>query len=119
MVRQKSLLAVTAKKGKRVRLSERTNSSTDELMLSLINRRQRQILLHSYIYYDLNKNVISDFQFDSWAYDLVRLMRENPNEAKKSEFYTDFKDFDGSTGMDLTYRQPFTIYWGSQFVYAR
>lgn len=64
-------------------------------MLDLINRRERQILLHSCIYYELDKNIISDYQFDIWSKELVELM-----EA----YLKEFKEFTGSSGAFLNYR---------------
>ena len=91
-------------------------TTINESILALINRRQRQILLHSYIYYDLDKNIISDHVFDKWCFELVDLAKDNPYENKQSEFYNDFINFDGSTGMDLCYKQPFTIKWAEIFL---
>lgn len=74
-------------------------------ILELITRRERQILVHSYIYYDLNTNLISDSTYDEWSKELAQLIKDNPEEFKKSENYQGFKGFDGSTGMDLPYRE--------------
>lgn len=71
-----------------------------------INMYERKVLLHSYLYYQLDKNVIGDEKFDEWCFDLVRLMEEYPEEFKQSVYYKDFKDFDGSTGADLHYKKP-------------
>lgn len=73
-------------------------------MLALINRRERQILLHSCIYYEIDKNIISDYQFDMWSKELVELMEAYPNEFKASEYYSEFKEFTGSSGAFLNYR---------------
>lgn len=78
----------------------------DEDVLELITRRQRQLLVHSYLYYELNTNMISDSLYDEWSRELAELVKGNPKEFKKSENYYGFKDFDGSTGMDLPYREP-------------
>lgn len=94
--------------------SRTRDENTD--IVQLINRRQRQILLHSYIYYDLDKNIISDHIFDKWCFELVDLVNRYPKENKQSEFYSDFIDFDGSTGMDLCYKQPWTMYWAEVFL---
>lgn len=72
-------------------------------MLALINRRERQILLHSCIYYEIDKNIISDYQFDMWSKELVELMEAYPNEFKASEYYSEFKEFTGSSGAFLNY----------------
>lgn len=73
-------------------------------MLALINRRERQILLHSCIYYELDKNIISDYQFDMWSKELVELMEAYPKEFKASAYFLEFKEFTGSSGAFLNYR---------------
>lgn len=52
-----------------------------------INQRERQLLVTSYLYYKLDKNIISDDKFDEWAFELVDLMKQYPDEFKQSEFY--------------------------------
>ncbi len=56
--------------------------------------------MHSYLYYIRNKNVISDKEFDSQAYQLLDLQKDK-DALKKSDYYKCFKDFDGTTGFDL------------------
>lgn len=73
-----------------------------EDLLELINRRRRQIVLHSYIYYCMNDNIVTDSVYDAWCNELVKLQKENPEESKAVEyFYKEFKEFDGSTGFHL------------------
>ena len=64
-------------------------------MLSKINRLQRQLMVHSYIYYRLNDNIWSDEQWDKAAKELLSL------DQTGSAYETLFKDFDGSTGYQL------------------
>ena len=73
----------------------------DNTIEDLILRRRLQILVHSYLYYEMNTNIISDKQFDKWALELVKLQRDYPDIAKKVQYAEDFSDFDGSTGFDL------------------
>lgn len=70
-------------------------------VLELINRKQRQIIVHSVIYYRLNSNIINDDTWNTWARELVLLQRQYPDIAAKSAFWEDMKDFDGSTGYHL------------------
>lgn len=100
---------IPAKRGQPRKVKRTVTTKVDENILSFINRRERQILLHSYMYYDLDKPVIEDNVFDKWSYELFELMKTHEAEFKKSAFYSEFKHFDGSTGMDLPYRQPFTM----------
>lgn len=75
-------------------------------MLELINQRRRQMLVHSCLYYRMGEQVVSDTQFDKWAYELVELQNKYPNESKKGVYYEFFKDFDGSTGFHLPTGNP-------------
>lgn len=76
----------------------------NQAKLSLINRRERQILVHSCIYYELDQNIISDYDFDLWSKELVGLMESYPNEFKASEYFGEFKEFTGASGAFLNYR---------------
>ena len=66
-----------------------------------IQQRRLQILIHSCIYYEFNRNVISDRQFDIWAKELVQLQKDYPEIAKQVDWAEAFEGFDGSTGFDL------------------
>ena len=68
-----------------------------------IQRRRRQILVHSYIYYELNDSVIDDALWSKWALELEQLQKEYPEESANAKYYNDFKDFDHSTGAGLNY----------------
>jgi NAD-dependent DNA ligase len=72
----------------------------------LINRRRRQILVHSFLYYQLNESVISDHTFDRWSAELVELQEKYPEIADKCIYAKEFKDFDGSSGFDLPFHYP-------------
>ena len=75
-----------------------------------INQLRRQLMLHSYIYYELGLNIINDFEFDAQAYKLVALQTEYPKVAHAVPYQREaFKDFDGSTGMDLPYQHDLQI----------
>lgn len=78
----------------------------DSKLVSLINRRQRQIMVHSYIYYHADTNLIEDHVYDAWSKELAELIVNHPQEFKESAYYQSFKNYDGSTGMDLPYRSP-------------
>lgn len=62
---------------------------------------QRRIIIASIQYYELNKTVIEDYQYDGISHQLVELINESPKEFKKTKYYYCFKEFDGSTGFDL------------------
>ena len=74
----------------------------DEEIKELILRRRRQILVNSCIYYRFGKAVITDKQFDKWAYELTDLQKKYPDLAIEcGEFNEEFKDWDGTTGYHL------------------
>lgn len=54
--------------------------------------------IHSYIYYVLSDNLVSDDQWDAWAYELVELQKDI---WQVGYYDREFYDFDGSTGMHL------------------
>lgn len=68
----------------------------------LINFLQRFIIVHSYIYYALDSNVISDKEYDSKSKVLVELKNLYPDEWVNSEYYEQFgDDYTGATGFTL------------------
>lgn len=81
-------------------------SQIDTEMVSLINRRERQILVHSFLYYQLNESIISDHTFDKWSKELVELREKHPEEYHASVYAQEFYEFDGSSGYDLPYGYP-------------
>lgn len=70
---------------------------------SCINHRRKQILVHSYIYYVMGQEVISDKQWDTWARELVQLQREHPTIAETAIEAWQFRDFDATTGFHFEY----------------
>lgn len=70
-------------------------------ILELINRRENQILVHSYIYYQLNESLISDDQWTAWAKELCDLRDKYPDIYERSEHSLEFDKFEYSTGFDL------------------
>lgn len=67
-----------------------------------INFLQRFIIVHSYIYYELDDNVISDKDYDAKSKELVRYKNDYPDLWKNSMYYEQFgDDYNGSTGFTL------------------
>lgn len=69
---------------------------------------QRSILVNSFAYYEMNENILSDFQYDDNAKQLAELKKEYPEEFKRSRYYDYFHDYcsdvDGTintSGFDL------------------
>lgn len=80
-------------------------------VLEKIQLLQRAILVNSFAYYELNENILSDFQYDADAKQLAELKKEYPDEFKRSRYYEYFHDYcsdeDGTTntsGFDLIER---------------
>jgi len=63
-----------------------------------IRQRRTQMLVHSYLYYVLDENVVDDGKWQQWADELVELQKQR----KDIGFYDEaFADWDGSTGCHL------------------
>ena len=78
--------------------------SGEELKIAeKIQQRRYQMLVHSYIYYEMNNNLVSDSIWSKWAMELVDLQAKYPHIADKVVFAEDFADWDGSSGAFLTY----------------
>lgn len=73
----------------------------DDSVTKLITKRRRQIVIHSCIYYIYGKALITDKQFDNWAYELADFQKKYPENAKAADWAYEFKTFDGTTGYDL------------------
>ena len=72
---------------------------------------QRSILVNSFAYYELNENILSDFQYDDNAKQLAELKKQYPDEFKRSRYFGYFHDYctdeDGAhytSGFDLLER---------------
>lgn len=61
------------------------------------------MLVHSYIYYELNDNIVSDATWAKWAKELEQLQKDYPKESAEVEEYEQFKDWDGSSGAFLNF----------------
>lgn len=65
---------------------------------------REKLMIHSYLYYIIGGQAISDQEFDLLCGDLVKLHKEY---GKDVNYYDElFEDFNGSTGMGLTYGIP-------------
>jgi hypothetical protein len=75
-------------------------------LLEWMNRRERQLLVHSFLYYQLNENIIADHTFDKWSKELAQAIIDHPETFKQSVYAEGFKNFDGSSGYDLPFHLP-------------
>lgn len=67
-----------------------------------INFLQRGIIVHSYLYYELDSNVISDREFDKKSRELVTFKNTYPDLWEASEYHHIFGDeYTGATGFHL------------------
>lgn len=76
---------------------------------ALINRRRRQLLVHSVIYYRLNENLVTDDIWASWGRELVELQERYPDIADEIPYADAFRDFDPSTGYNLPLTDPWAV----------
>lgn len=72
--------------------------------LEKIQLLERSILVCSYAYYELNENLLSDYQYDMNTRQLLELKRSAPEEFKKSRYCKLFDNFESGTGFDLAGR---------------
>lgn len=71
-------------------------------LIDKINFIQRKILLNSIMYYQYDRNFISDFHYDDCCKKLVKLHKAyGPDFVDDSMYGYAFYDFDGSTGYHL------------------
>lgn len=89
--------------------SVRKKTMTDIDIYELINRRRRQILVHSVIYYQMNDNLIADSTWSKWAVELDQLQKQYPEIASKVPYAEAFKDFDPSSGFNLPLDDPWAV----------
>ena len=74
---------------------------TDQQKIELL---QRSILVNSYAYYEMNENLLSDYQYDMNTRQLLELKRTAPEDFKKSRYHRYFNNFESGTGFDLAGR---------------
>lgn len=86
------------------------NTLTPEMM-EHINRRRRQMHLHSLAYYMHDVTFISDATFDKWALELRDLQRKYPECLDKGYLPRVFINWTGDTGMHLPWcPRMFSLY---------
>lgn len=54
---------------------------------------QRSTLVNSIAYYEMDENILSDFQYDANAIQLADLKKNNPGAFRQSRYYEYFHDF--------------------------
>ena len=76
---------------------------------SKIRQRRSQMLVHSYIYYVLDDNIVSDDKWQQWANELRDLQNEYPEYCKINFFDREFSDWNGDTGAMLPLKNTYVI----------
>ena len=61
------------------------------------------MLIHSYLYYELDENIVADNKWSRWAFELAGLQKHYPKEANEVEYAELFRNWNGSSGADLKY----------------
>lgn len=70
--------------------------------IAIISFLQRVVILHSLLYYDHNRTIISDTKYDNICKQLVWYMEHTKTErCKRSQYWYCMDDFDGTTGFDI------------------
>lgn len=70
--------------------------------VSKVSYLQRMVLIHSYLYYEMDTSVITDKQFDDICKQLCTMYDGlSVDKKQQTEYYKVFYDFDGSTGFHL------------------
>ena len=62
-------------------------------IIEQIQLLERSILVNSFAYYELNENILSDFQYDANAIQLSELKLDHPEEFERSKYYDYFYDY--------------------------
>lgn len=87
----------------------------DELKVAeKIQRRRLQMLVHSYLYYQKNVNIISDYTWGVWAQELKNLQNKYPNISKQVPWNYAFEGWDGSTGAFLPLDNTWVVSTGEK-----
>lgn len=74
-------------------------------IIDLIERRRRQIIVHSYLYYERDNSLVTDKKYDEWAYELYDLQKQYPKIASECFMAEDFKEYHPSSGFYFDYSQ--------------
>lgn len=82
---------------------------SEKEIAKLIERRRRQILVNSVVYYRFGDNLVTDEQWTRWAVELEGLQQQHPDIADRVWYAEAFKDFDHSTGQNLPLDDPWAV----------
>lgn len=74
------------------------DSAYEQTLVEKIRQRRMQMIVHSYLYYELDASIISDEKWQQWADELTVLQEQEKSIGFFDEY---FVDWNGSTGMHL------------------
>ena len=74
-----------------------------------IRQRRAQKLVHSYIYYEKDTNIVDDYTWQRWADELAELQDANPQDCKIDFYDKEFEGWNGSSGAFLPLKDPKVI----------
>lgn len=81
---------------------------------SKIRQRRSQMLVHSYIYYVLDDNIVSDDKWQKWANELRDIQNQHPTLCRIDFFDREFATWNGDSGAFLPLKDPYVIYKSMQ-----
>jgi hypothetical protein len=73
---------------------EQEKKLNEDPIITKINQRRRQVLVHSCLYYKFDESIIEDHVYDKYARELKSLVTKYPDKAKKAVFSEKFKEWD-------------------------
>lgn len=85
----------------RAQIESADNTVFEATPMEKINHLRRRLHVHSYLYYVMDTNLISDHLFDQWAMELVEMHARYPECVKHGYLPEAFADWTGATGMHL------------------
>ena len=93
-------------------------SGKDLIIAERIQQLRLQMLVHSCIYYEMDRNVITDRDWDRWARLLRSLQAKYPEISKQVIWYEAFKDWDASSGAFLPLKDEWVVQKAKQVLYG-
>lgn len=75
----------------------------EKVIAEKLLHRRKQVLVHSYIYYELGQSIVEDALWDKWAREVVQLQTDYPDIALRVDHHNQFIGFDATTGFHFMY----------------
>jgi hypothetical protein len=86
-----------------------TSTPSVEQIKAKIYQRRSQMLVTSYIYYELDDNIMDDHDWQKFANQLRDLQNKYPKHCKIGFFDRQFTGWNGDTGAFLPLKDPYVI----------